>query len=130
MAKEWIDKHFNRIRVIEAARCDVPLETLLAAGCFEPADVVAQHDRRLTLQAVGRRTEIYEPDDWGERTPRCLTTGGVGIGVTCRERFLGARFLGQSHEPNCGTADVTQSTGNPASGTRNRRDWKERRQPC
>ena len=31
-AREWIDKQLNRIRIIEAVRCDVPLEVLLAVG--------------------------------------------------------------------------------------------------
>jgi len=35
--KEWIGHHLNRIRIIEATRCDVPLEVLLAVGRFDPA---------------------------------------------------------------------------------------------
>jgi G3E family GTPase len=34
----------NRIRIIEATRCDVPLEILLAVGRFDPASVIAQHE--------------------------------------------------------------------------------------
>jgi G3E family GTPase len=33
----WIDDHYSRIRVVEATRCDVPLEILLAVGRFDPA---------------------------------------------------------------------------------------------
>jgi G3E family GTPase len=43
VVKEWIDHHLRRIRIIEATRCDVPLEILLAVGRFDPAHVVAQH---------------------------------------------------------------------------------------
>jgi G3E family GTPase len=134
VAKEWIDHHIHRIRIIEATRCDVPLEILLAVGRFDPANAVSQPkkdehhhghgalgsvfqtwsfesdrpfslealrqmvrrelpasiyrckgivyaadhpDKRLTLQVVGRRTEIYELDDWGERAP-CTQIVAIG----------------------------------------------------
>jgi G3E family GTPase len=134
VAKEWIDHHIRRIRIIEATRCDVPLEILLAVGRFDPANVVSQYkknkhhhghgalggvfqtwsfesnrpfslealrqmvrrelpasiyrckgivyaaehpDKRLTLQVVGRRTEIYELDEWGERAP-CTQIVAIG----------------------------------------------------
>ncbi len=134
VAKEWIDHHIRRIRIIEATRCDVPLEILIAVGRFDPANLVSQHnknehhhghaalgsvfqtwsfesdrpfslealrqmvrrelpasiyrckgivyaadhpDKRLTLQVVGRRTEIYELDKWGERTP-CTQIVAIG----------------------------------------------------
>jgi G3E family GTPase len=42
--KSWIDDHFNRVRIIEASHCDVPLEILLAVGRFDPArKIVANH---------------------------------------------------------------------------------------
>lgn len=130
IAREWIDKQLNRIRIIEAVRCKVPLEILLAVGRFNPANMVQQAadfdlpytvsspksartlfdtwsyvsdlplslsrlremvrrelpasiyrckgilysaespEYRFALQIVGRRTEITELDEWGERTPR------------------------------------------------------------
>jgi len=138
--REWIGAHLNRIRIVEAVHCDVPLEILLAVGRFDPENAVASHDDladtehehlhdsmaaagmfdtwsyesdrpvslkslremvrrelpasiyrckgivyaadspdvRLTLQAVGRRTEIHELGEWGERTPR---TQIVAIGA-------------------------------------------------
>ncbi len=149
--KEWIGHHLNRIRIIEATRCEVPLEILLAVGRFHPANVVLQReeddveedehhhehgdvgamfqtwsyesdrpcslerlrqmvrrelpasiyrckgiifaadspDQRLTLQAVGRRTEIFELDGWGERTPR---TQIVAIGAAIDAEELSAKF--------------------------------------
>jgi G3E family GTPase len=36
-ARAWIDEHFNRVRIIETTRCDVPLDVLLGAGRFDPA---------------------------------------------------------------------------------------------
>ncbi len=128
--KEWIDQQLQRIRIVEAVQCNVPLEILLAVGRFDPENAVLQGekdkvneyhhehkaaggmfdtwsyetdqpfsldalqqmvqrklpasiyrckgivfaadspDKRLTLQTVGRRTEVYELDEWGDRTPR------------------------------------------------------------
>jgi G3E family GTPase len=132
VAKEWVDAHLNRIRIVEAVQCDVPLEILLAVGRFDPAKKALQKNdiyieslnstkghqsageifetwsfdtdeplslerlkqmvrrelpasvyrckgiiyaadnpgKRVTLQIVGRRTEISVLDDWGERIPR------------------------------------------------------------
>ena len=33
----WLDEHFHRYRLIEAQRCDVPLEVLLSCGRFDAA---------------------------------------------------------------------------------------------
>jgi len=41
--RDWIDHHIHRIRIIEATRCEVPLEILLAVGRFDPAHTVTQH---------------------------------------------------------------------------------------
>ena len=37
--RNWIDEHFNRVRVVEASRCEVPLEILLSVGRFDPAQL-------------------------------------------------------------------------------------------
>lgn len=150
VVKEWIDHHLRRIRIIEATRCDVPLEILLAVGRFDPAHVVAQHksqgeneehhhghgavrdmfdtwsyesdqpfsletlremvrkelspsiyrckgivfsadspSKRIALQIVGRRTEITELDEWGDRTPR---TQIVAIGKAINAQELSNQF--------------------------------------
>ncbi len=132
VVREWVGAHLNRIRIVEAVHCDVPLEILLAVGRFDPENMVRQAnninielgdaaqephsagdmfetwsfetdqplslehlremvrkelpasvyrckgilysidnpEKRVTLQIVGRRTEILELDDWGERKPR------------------------------------------------------------
>jgi len=127
---DWINQQLKRIRVIEATRCDVPLDILLAVGRFDPAQTIREHaeddndnshehhhspgpasemydtwsyetdqpfsmealremvrrelpasifrckgiiftsdspDKRYALQVVGRRTEIQELDEWGDR---------------------------------------------------------------
>ena len=146
--KEWVDHHIKRIRFVEAVRCNVPLEILLAVGRFNPVNAVLQGDikgindhghhheqkaakevfdtwsyesaqpfslealrkmvqkelpasiyrckgivyaadtpeKRLTLQAVGRRTEIYELDEWGERTQRTqIVAIGESGGIDAHE---------------------------------------------
>jgi G3E family GTPase len=146
VAKDWIDHHLNRIRIIETVRCDVPLEILLAVGRFDPAHVISdnqgiehhhghgsvgkmfktwsfesdrpmavkalrdmvrkdlpasihrckgiiyaadQPDKRLTLQVVGRRAEIYQLDQWGKRKPR---TQIVAIGSSIDDNVLNNMF--------------------------------------
>ena len=149
--REWIGHHMNRIRIVEATQCDVPLEILLAVGRFDPVNVISRHDdsdgeehdhhhghgdvgamfqtwsyesdrpislealrqmvrrelpasiyrckgiifaadspdKRLALQAVGRRTEISELGGWGERTPR---TQIVAIGAAIDAQDLSDKF--------------------------------------
>ncbi len=40
----WIEEHYGRVRVVEAIRCDVPLEILLAVGHFDPTATFNEHD--------------------------------------------------------------------------------------
>jgi G3E family GTPase len=145
--REWIGHHIQRIRIVEATQCDVPLNILLAVGRFrgvsmvqpELADGEPHHghsgsdrifetwsyesdkpvslealrkmvqrdlpvsvyrckgivfaadspDKRLALQVVGRRTEISELDEWGERTPR---TQVVAIGSSIDAEDLKKKF--------------------------------------
>ena len=42
-ARAWIDEHFNRVRIAETIRCDIPLDVLLGVGRFDP---IARHDAR------------------------------------------------------------------------------------
>ena len=140
--KEWVDHHIHRIRIIEATRCDVPLEILLAVGRFDPTHAVGDAhphahpvagelfdtwsyesaqpfsiealremvrrelpasiyrckgivftaefpEKRYALQAVGRRVEITELDDWGERTPQNQI---VAIGSSFDTEWLTNKF--------------------------------------
>jgi len=120
LVRDWIGTHLQRVRIVDAVRCDLPLEILLAVGRFDPArqpsgDDAHAHgprfdtwsytserpfssgalramvrkdlpasvyrckgivfaadapERRLALQAVGRRTEITELDPWDDRQRR------------------------------------------------------------
>jgi G3E family GTPase len=53
--------------------------------------VYASHtsERRLTLQAVGRRTDVSELGEWGERTPRSQI---VAIGASIDGQELKQKF--------------------------------------
>ncbi|MCP4168394.1 MAG: GTP-binding protein [Chloroflexi bacterium] len=42
--RDWINKRMNRVRIIEAVRCDVPLEILLAVGRFDPQQLVESNN--------------------------------------------------------------------------------------
>ena len=38
-AREWIDRNFNRVRVVETNHCEVPPEILLSVGRFDPSQL-------------------------------------------------------------------------------------------
>jgi len=43
--RDWIGKRLNRVRIVEAEQCDVPLEILLAVGRFDPLQLAGdEHD--------------------------------------------------------------------------------------
>jgi len=142
---EWIGAYLQRIRIVEARHCDVPLEILLAVGRFDPEQVVereGQHehphehgahamfetwsyeteqpfsreklegmvrrelpasiyrckgivqladqpDKRHSLQAVGRRTELIELGEWGTH-PKASRI--VAIGSRTNEAVLNQLF--------------------------------------
>ena len=44
--RTWLDERMSRYRLIEAIRCDVPLEVLLSAGRFGPAHSISADGRR------------------------------------------------------------------------------------
>ena len=156
--KEWIGHYLDRIRIVEATLCDVPLEILLAVGRFDPVHTINRiderkpaadeqphnhdHDhgghhaasqifetwsyesekpfssealihmvrrdlpasiyrckgivhvadspeKRYSLQAVGRRTELSPLDDWGDRPQSSRI---VAIGSAINEQELTRQF--------------------------------------
>jgi G3E family GTPase len=42
--RDWINQRMNRVRIVEAVTCDVPLEILLAVGRFDPMQL-AQNEK-------------------------------------------------------------------------------------
>lgn len=65
--RNWIDSHFNRVRIIEAERCDIPLDVLLAVGRFDPA----QTDRLPPELAARHETPSF--DTWHYQTDSPLS---------------------------------------------------------
>ncbi len=64
-------------------RKELPASIYRCKGIVFAAD---SPDKRLTLQVVGRRTEISELDEWGERTPRTqIVAIGAPGGIDARE---------------------------------------------
>ncbi len=45
VVKDWIGHYLNRIRIIEAVQCNVPLEILLAVGRFDPETALKLHEQ-------------------------------------------------------------------------------------
>jgi G3E family GTPase len=65
---------------------ELPVSVYRCKGIVFAADTP---DKRLALQVVGRRTEISELDEWGERTPR---TQVVAIGSSINVEDLKNKF--------------------------------------
>jgi G3E family GTPase len=42
--RDWINERMNRVRIVEAVACDVPLEILLAVGRFDPLQLAGEED--------------------------------------------------------------------------------------
>lgn len=54
VVREWVGHYLNRVRIIEAVQCDVPLEILLAVGRFDPENVL-KPGRELPASRTGQQ---------------------------------------------------------------------------
>ena len=60
----WLDERFHRVRVLETSHCDVPLEVLLSAGRYDPAQFdggARSHDHEHDVSSAFS-TWSYETD--------------------------------------------------------------------
>jgi G3E family GTPase len=80
------DRPFSLEALREMVRKELPASIYRCKGIVYTTEFP---DKRLTLQAVGRRTEIYELDEWGDRKPR---TQIVAIGSTIDAQELSNKF--------------------------------------
>ncbi len=80
------DRPFSLEALRRMVRRELPASIYRCKGIIYAAD---RPDQRFTLQAVGRRTEISELDDWGERTPQ---TQIVAIGAAIDAQDLSDKF--------------------------------------
>ncbi|MHC4515444.1 MAG: CobW C-terminal domain-containing protein [Planctomycetota bacterium] len=62
-------------------RRELPASVYRCKGIVFAAESPTQ---RVALQAVGRRTEITELDDWGDRTP-CTRIVAIGASIDAQE---------------------------------------------
>jgi G3E family GTPase len=44
---QWIDHHFNNIRIVKTNYCDVPYEILLGVGRYDPAQLFLNQDKHM-----------------------------------------------------------------------------------
>jgi G3E family GTPase len=70
----------------EMVRKELPASIYRCKGIVFAAN---SPDKRIALQIVGRRTEISELDEWGDRTPR---TQIVAIGASINPQELSSQF--------------------------------------
>lgn len=68
-AREWIDHHIQRIRILEARRCDVPLEVLLAVGRFDPLNVATRPEH---YHRQGKLSQLFQTWSFESDVPLCL----------------------------------------------------------
>jgi G3E family GTPase len=80
------ERPFSLEALKEMVRRQLPAEVYRCKGIVYAAD---SSDKRLALQAVGRRTEISKLDEWGERTPRSQI---VAIGASIDGQELKRKF--------------------------------------
>ena len=58
--RAWVDSHLNRVRIIETAHCQVPLEILLGVGRFDPAQVEIETPAHAAHLAFGFRLSTLQ----------------------------------------------------------------------
>jgi len=80
------DQPFSLETLRQMVRKELPASIYRCKGIVFTADSPA---KRIALQIVGRRTEISELDEWGDRTPR---TQIVAIGSAIDPQELTDKF--------------------------------------
>jgi G3E family GTPase len=80
------DQPFSMEALREMVRKELPASIYRCKGVVLTND---SPEKRYSLQVVGRRVEIMELDDWGERTPQSQL---VAIGSSFDERELSRKF--------------------------------------
>ena len=80
------DRQFSLDALRQMVRRELPESIYRCKGIVYAADFP---DKRFALQAVGRRTELSELDNWGDRTPY---THIVAIGSSFDPQQLNRKF--------------------------------------
>jgi G3E family GTPase len=73
--KNWIDDQLNRVRVVEAAHCRVPLEILMSVGRFDPARLSADTENAHNNYGHSEHVHDHASDfaTWAYRTRKPLS---------------------------------------------------------
>ncbi|WP_417384812.1 CobW family GTP-binding protein [Gimesia sp.] len=67
---EWIGQHLQRIRIVTAECCDVPLEVLLAVGRFDPVHLEAQKQISMSETSPQKHAVSQLFETWSYETDR------------------------------------------------------------
>lgn len=78
VAKEWVNAHLNRIRIVEAVQCDVPLEILLSVGRFDPTKMDQQNNEVLikpldSIEVHNSASNLFKTWSYQTHQPLSLT---------------------------------------------------------
>jgi G3E family GTPase len=70
--RDWINQRMNRVRIVEAVACDVPLEILLAVGRFDPMQLAQNEDGH------DHNDHVHNFSTWSFETDRPLSLAALG----------------------------------------------------
>jgi len=77
--RAWIDSHLNRVRIVEADHCRVPLEVLLAVGRFDAGQLVSATPDTHANAGAGHASHDHgrDFDRWSYETEEPLSLGAL-----------------------------------------------------
>jgi G3E family GTPase len=73
---DWIDHHFNNIRIVETNHCDVPYEILLGVGRYDPAQLFLKQGAHNHMNEPGHEADHdhgQEFSTWSYETDQPLS---------------------------------------------------------
>jgi G3E family GTPase len=82
---EWLDHWLHRYRLIEAERCEVPLEILLSVGRFNPAQMILHDADTQEVCGETHRRGLHHKQDfdtWSFESNRPLSLGALRIAAS------------------------------------------------
>jgi G3E family GTPase len=78
--REWIDHHFNRIRIVETNYCDVPYEILMSAGRYDPTRMFLSDDAQSHADSHGHDADHdhgHDFETWSYQTDKPMSLEAV-----------------------------------------------------
>jgi G3E family GTPase len=77
---QWIDHHFNNIRIVETNYCDVPYEILMGVGRYDPAQLFLNqdnHNHTHDLEHDPEHNHGHEFSTWSYETDQPMSLDSV-----------------------------------------------------